>query len=491
MAGHLLKAVAYFLIYKAMVETGLSRPLDLLLREIKQSNEFLEQRVVERTAELDDTVSRLQDEIIERELTEEELLQSSRELYQSREMIGRLNRLYAVLYATNHAIVHIRDRNALFREFCRAAVEYGGFRLAWVGLLTESGGVEVIATHGATGYLNDIRIDANTGNDQAEPTLMAMREGFHICNDFRAGSTASPWHERARAHGLSASASIALRLNDKIIGALSLYAGETDFFDTRQVELLRQMGTDVSFALDNLARAEEIRQKDRLLIQQSRQAAMGEMINNIAHQWRQPLNGLGLIIQSLPIMYETGKFTLEYLESTQDKAMKLITHMSQTIEDFRNYFKPDKEKVPFKVESAVSKTLTLIEENFKSHRIVIEVDEGQVSHINGYPNEYSQVLLNIMINARDALMERSITDPKIVISTRTENGKTVVTIGDNAGGIPDEIIGKIFEPYFTTKGPDRGSGVGLFMSKAIIEQNMNGRLTVRNTAEGAEFRIEV
>jgi signal transduction histidine kinase len=111
--------------------------------------------------------------------------------------------------------------------------------------------------------------------------------------------------------------------------------------------------------------------------------------------------------------------------------------------------------------------------------------------INGYPNEYSQVLLNILINARDAFLARKVDSPSIVIRVFCENGRTVVTVTDNAGGIPMKIIDRIFEPYFTTKGPAQGTGIGLFMSKTIIERNMNGVLSARNVGSGAQFRIEV
>jgi signal transduction histidine kinase len=111
--------------------------------------------------------------------------------------------------------------------------------------------------------------------------------------------------------------------------------------------------------------------------------------------------------------------------------------------------------------------------------------------IKGYPNEYAQVLLNILMNARDALLERETADPRVTVRAWMEDGRSVVTLTDNAGGIGEEIIEKIFDLYFTTKENDLGTGIGLFMSKTIIEKNMGGRLTVRNTADGAEFRIEV
>ena len=235
----------------------------------------------------------------------------------------------------------------------------------------------------------------------------------------------------------------------------------------------------------------ESRKKDQILIQQGRQAAMGEMIANIAHQWRQPLNTLGLIVQELLMTYGSDRFNRGSLEAGVRRAMELILHMSRTIEDFRNYFKPEKEKTPFNVNQAVARTLSLVEPSLKNLDIHIEVAERDDVGLNGYENEYAQVLLNIILNCKDAFEERTIDKERIItIAVFKENGKSVVTVADNAGGIPEKVIDRIFDPYFSTKGPDKGTGIGLFMAKTIIEKNMGGRLTVRNTADGAEFRIE-
>ena len=241
-----------------------------------------------------------------------------------------------------------------------------------------------------------------------------------------------------------------------------------------------------------IARAvDEMRQKDQLLIVQGRLAAMGEMINNIAHQWRQPLNILGLLIQQLPFFYESGELSEEMLKDHVGKSMELIQHMSRTIDDFRNFFKPDKEKVAFSVNQVIARTLALIEESLKEQQIGISLHPEGDPMANGYPNEYAQVLLNILLNARDELVGHNVDDALISIHAFAEGGTSVVTITDNAGGIADEIIDRLFDPYFTTKEPDKGTGIGLFMSKTIIEKNMGGRLTVRNTGSGAEFRIEI
>jgi C4-dicarboxylate-specific signal transduction histidine kinase len=143
------------------------------------------------------------------------------------------------------------------------------------------------------------------------------------------------------------------------------------------------------------------------------------------------------------------------------------------------------------VTEATAGTLSLVEDSFRDWNIAVEVVTKDDPIIYGYQNEFGQVLLNILNNARDVLTERGTEDPRVTITIDSEDSRAVLTVADNAGGIPEEIMDKIFDPYFTTKGPQQGTGVGLFMSKSIIEKNMGGRLSARNTADGAEFRIEV
>lgn len=235
----------------------------------------------------------------------------------------------------------------------------------------------------------------------------------------------------------------------------------------------------------------ELRRKDQILIQQSRLAAMGEMIGNIAHQWRQPLNNVGLIIQNVQLEYDSGTLTREGMDDSISEAMKVIVQMSQTIDDFRNFFREDKEKRGFFISKAVNRALTLVSPSLGNNNIQVKIETDDEVTAIGYQNEYAQVLLNIISNSREAMIERNVPDPCIFIRITRENDRSVLYIRDNCGGIPDDILPKIFDPYFTTRGPDRGTGIGLYMAKVIIEQNMDGRLTARNVDGGAELRIEV
>lgn len=247
----------------------------------------------------------------------------------------------------------------------------------------------------------------------------------------------------------------------------------------------------VAETAERVQAVEQLRQKDEILMQQSRQAALGEMVGNIAHQWRQPLNAVGLLVQDIALCYEYGSFNKEYLDSSTKKAMKLVHQMSQTIDDFRNFFGTEKDKVRFDLEKTVAKTLLLVEGSLSEKGIRVQLCAQDAPILDGYPNEFSQVLLNILNNAMDAFWGQTVEDPCVSVRIGSENGKAVVTISDNAGGIPEGIIDRVFDPYFTTKEQGKGTGIGLYMSKRIVEKTMNGCLTVRNTGPGAEFRIEV
>ena len=227
-----------------------------------------------------------------------------------------------------------------------------------------------------------------------------------------------------------------------------------------------------------------------LMFQQSRHAQMGEMIAMIAHQWRQPINTLSLIIQNILFKYKIEKLNENTLTDLVTKGNKQIKNMSQTIEDFTNFFKPEKELKTFIINDELKRIFDILEPILKKQNIDIELNSEKEIQIKGYPNELSQALINIINNAMDALLERDIENKKIRISIKDTKNDVSITIEDNAGGIKKENIGKIFTPYFSTKSEKIGTGLGLYMSKMIIEDHMNGNIKVINTKEGASFKVE-
>jgi len=230
--------------------------------------------------------------------------------------------------------------------------------------------------------------------------------------------------------------------------------------------------------------AQELIKQRSILQQQSKMASMGEMIGAIAHQWRQPLSVVSISIQNLIYQYKAGEINEDFLNKYIEKNTKTIEFMSKTIDDFRSFFRVDKEKSKFKLKQSIENILNIQTAQLKHHNISITID-GEEIMILGYNNEFQQVILNLINNAKDILIENQVQNPIINIVIKNK----IVTIRDNAGGIADDILERIFEPYFTTKEPGKGTGIGLYMSKMIIEENMGGILSARNVNGGAMFTI--
>ncbi|QSZ40997.1 HAMP domain-containing protein [Sulfurimonas aquatica] len=232
-------------------------------------------------------------------------------------------------------------------------------------------------------------------------------------------------------------------------------------------------------------------EQEQILIQQSRFAAMGEMIGNIAHQWRQPLNALGLLLQNIENAYEMDMLDEEYINRSIEKGTRLTNGMSQTIDDFRNFFKPNKEALTFSIASIIETAMGMLRPSLNNHNIEVKEEIDKNVLVRGFPSEFSQVILNIVNNSKDALLENRESQREIYIRVFEKGDYAYLEIEDNAGGIPKEIIKKVFDPYFTTKDEGKGTGIGLYMSKTIIENNMSGVLSVHNTEHGACFVIKI
>jgi len=235
---------------------------------------------------------------------------------------------------------------------------------------------------------------------------------------------------------------------------------------------------------------EKQREKEKLLIQQSKLAALGEMIGNIAHQWRQPIGAVSTIMMNIKWTAISKGVPEDFINDKIKEANEQLNYMSQTIDDFRNFFKPDKEKEYFDIKIEVRKAYKIIEATLKNSHINFQIFHSSTYEVYGYPNEFSQVVLNILSNAKDVLIERKIESPKIEVNLYADENNTYCEISDNAKGISKDNIEKIFEPYFTTK-DSRGTGIGLYIAKEIIEKHMDGKLIVKNGDVGAKFIISV
>ncbi len=236
---------------------------------------------------------------------------------------------------------------------------------------------------------------------------------------------------------------------------------------------------------------EKNKQQAMVLIQQSRHAQMGEMISMIAHQWRQPLNILSLMTQNIVFKYKMKALDDTLMDMFKEDAMRQISQMSKTVDDFRDFFRPDKTKKVFDVKKQLLHVIQMVKPLYTMHRIelLLEVDEGL--KLESYPNEFNQCMITLLNNAKDVLIKAHHVAEKFIIITAFINdaGRVVILVEDNGGGIDEKIVAHLFEPYVSTKEAKRGTGLGLYMTKMIVEEHMQGKISATNAQGGARFEI--
>ncbi len=250
---------------------------------------------------------------------------------------------------------------------------------------------------------------------------------------------------------------------------------------------LAQHNRELAHQLDEVVNRSHA--QERALQRQARHAVVGEVAGNIAHQWRQPLNALSILLGTLQIDHRTGQLDDQRLHDHLERASELIQHMSETIDDFRDFFRPGLEQpTPFNLAETVHKTLRLHAAAFRACGIELTSD-CQPILVPGSPNAFAQVLLNLLGNARDALIDRDIAPARIHVRTLHRRDWALTTVQDNAGGVSPAAAPHIFKPYFTTR--KEGSGIGLHMSRLLVERELGGQLRFHNIREGAEFIIAI
>ena len=236
---------------------------------------------------------------------------------------------------------------------------------------------------------------------------------------------------------------------------------------------------------------ENNRIKDQQMLSQSRLAQMGEMISMIAHQWRQPLASISAISGTLSIDVIMDNYKKEFFQERLESISELSQHLSSTIDDFRGFFKEDKELINISISELFESSLHIIGPTLASKGIIVEAKIKEEISLYTYPNEIRQVILNLIKNSEEAIEENKVHKGKIRVHAYEKENRVYLSIEDNAGGIPKEIIDKVFDPYFTTKSKMDGTGLGLYMSKMIIEEHCGGKLIVQNKDDGACFILTI
>lgn len=234
---------------------------------------------------------------------------------------------------------------------------------------------------------------------------------------------------------------------------------------------------------------EENRRKEIIIIYQSRQAKIGEMVGNITHQWKQPLNTINLILANLLDSYRYGDLDEKRLEKSVNKVENIVDKMSETITDFSDFLKPTKEKVFFDVRDCIESAVSLMEESINLHKIKMRTCCETEKKAYGYYNDTTHVIFNLLNNARDAILESHPDERNIEVRILQEGNMLKVSVINPGKGIAPENREHIFEPYFTTKGEMGGTGLGLYISKQIVEDRLNGEISMENITGGVKFDV--
>lgn len=259
-----------------------------------------------------------------------------------------------------------------------------------------------------------------------------------------------------------------------------------------QIQLIQESATDLQTSHEELKQAyEELQQMQQQLVQSTKMASMGEMLAMIAHQWRQPLATINMIASSITLEQQLGNATTEGTLEKLKKIQDTTSFLSRTINDFRDFFRPDRQRAFVQLNELVQRTVEIIGLSLQTQDIELVKEFGELPQLELFPNEVQQALINLLKNAEEALEESGIDKKKLILRIYAQQDRQILEVQDNAGGIPEDVVDQIFFPYFSTKNKLNGTGLGLYMSRMIIEDHLGGKLTVANKDDGACFRVEL
>ena len=259
-----------------------------------------------------------------------------------------------------------------------------------------------------------------------------------------------------------------------------------------QIQLIQESAMDLQTSHEELKQAyDELQQMQQQLVQSTKMASMGEMLAMIAHQWRQPLATINVIASSIKLEQQLGNATTEGTLEKLKKIQDTTSFLSRTINDFRDFFRPDRHRGFVQLNELVQRTIEIIGLSLQTQDVELVKEFGKLTQLELFPNEVQQALINLFKNAEEALEESGIDKKRLIVRTYVQQDKQILEVQDNAGGIPEDVVDQIFFPYFSTKNKLNGTGLGLYMSRMIIEDHLGGKLTVVNKDGGACVRVEL
>lgn len=404
---------------------------------------------------------------VQYDVTEKVELQQKLKAYYEKEKYLRY--IMASIADLNKMIGSAKNPTYLFRNLCQKLIAIHPYQYVWIGLLDDK----------------NIGKEFAIGKDTMDPVKkQKYMQDIHKKMESK-GKSKELMRGKNRLLGHWVMIPLLYQLQPRdAFGYVMIYTHQDDGFIDEEITMLQDLSSTVSSAI-------EYQKVDQLMFYQARQAAMGELIGHLAHQWRQPINELGLILQDLRDAYLCNELDESYIVNSTKDGMELLQRMSGTIDDFRRFFMGGHKKGIFRLAEVVQQSIDLVAPHFEKMSVNITVVEDKPITMVGYSREFAQVVLNLLNNARDAFIRHKQENPQIMIHITERNNIAVMMVEDNGGGIPSHAIDHIFEQYYTTKNNHQGAGLGLYISKMIIENGMKGKLTADNTARGVKFTVEV
>jgi len=419
---------------------------------------------------------------------------------QTQENLLKTNRSLTTLSDCDQILVRADNEEKLLTDICRVLHTSGQYNLVWISF-RENNNLYPLAwqpkNDDTVNFLKHRQDQYGSDKQSSNPEFKALHSGDtiieckeDIIKELLCSEIIKKW--------------IALPLiNDgKVFAVLNVLSESLDDHFSTTVDLLEELAGDIAFGLNVIhTRTErdrfqhELLEKEELMIAQSRHAAMGEMISMIAHQWRQPISIIAMEANNMLADIEFDEVELKNFSRDAKLIIEQTLHLSKTIDDFRNFFRPGKKKEQIIPKEVMEECLAIVGKSLENENIEVIKNYQSERSLLLHSRELLQVIINIIKNAKEALTEHQSKNRKILIDifedNKQDNSFLHINITDNAGGIPAEIKDKIFEPYYSTKDKKSGTGLGLYMSKTIIEKHLNGEIEINNTENGAQFSLQL